>query len=69
MWKLTVFDNSVKAVGVDIFKFISENITAVCQLTKGVYVIVGCHDNLRHTRRWAICFRIKSDNLVAHVDS
>ena len=69
LWELTVFDNSVKAVSVDIFKLISENITAVCQLAKGIYVIVGCHDNLRHTRRWTICCRIKGDNLVAHVDS
>ena len=58
-----------KAVSVDIFKLISENITAICQLTKSIYVVVRGHDNLRHTRRWTICCWIKGDNLVAHVDS
>ena len=33
LWELSFFNNSVKAVSVDIFKFISKNITAICQLT------------------------------------
>ena len=69
LWKLSILDDSVKTVSVDILKFISENITAVRQLTKSIYVIVGCRDNLRHTRRWTIWCRIKGDNLVAHIDS
>ena len=69
LWKLSFFDNSVKAVSIHIFKFISENITAVRQLTKSLYVVVRGCDNFRHTGGWAISCWVQSDNLVSHVDS
>ena len=51
---LTILDNGVQTASIHIFKFISENITTLCQLTKSIHVVVWGYDDFCHARGWAI---------------
>ena len=68
MRELTILDNGIQTVSIDIFKLISENIATLSQLTKGVHIIIRRHDDFRHARGWTVRCWIQRDDLVPHVD-
>ena len=67
--ELTILDNGIQTVCINIFKLIGQDIATLSQLTQGVHVIIRRYDNLCHARGWAIRRRIQRDDLVPHVDS
>ena len=67
--ELTILDNGIQTVRIDIFKLIGQDIATLSQLTQGIHIVIRRYDDFRHTRSWAIRRRIQRDDLVPHVDS
>ena len=67
--ELSILDDSIQTVSIDIFKLIGQYIATFRQLTQGIHIIIRRYDDFRHARGWAVRRRIQRDNLVPHVDS